>query len=183
MRYNAIHTARLRENALRLTGGRDMNNEKKDEYRWIAIGDIHDDTLDALAAIPELPGADGLIITGDITNIGGAREAARVLNAARLHAPVAAAQIGNMDRAEVAEFLSKEGVNMHAAARPLAPGLALIGIGGSTPTPFGTPSEFPEASYAAWLETCWPEAKKLAERVLLVSHTPPKDTKCDLVGA
>jgi Icc-related predicted phosphoesterase len=105
------------------------------------------------------------------------------LAAARKHAPVVAAQIGNMDKAEVADLLSREGINIHAAARSLAPGLAAMGIGGSTPTPFGTPSEFPEASYTAWLESCWPEAKRLADQVLLVAHNPPKNTRCDLVGA
>ena len=158
-----------------------MNGAK--EYRWLAIGDVHDDGMEALAAIPELAGADGLIITGDITNVGGVREATRVLNAARMRVPVVAAQIGNMDRAEVAELLSREGINIHAAARLLAPGLAAIGVGGSTPTPFGTPSEFPEADYAAWLDACWPEAKKLADQVLLVSHNPPKNTRCDVIGA
>jgi len=157
-------------------------SETQREYRWVAIGDVHDDGIDKLGAIPELSGADGLIITGDLTNIGGAREASRVLHAARKHAPVVAAQIGNMDKAEVADLLSTEGINLHAAARLLAPGLAAIGIGGSTPTPFGTPSEFPEASYAAWLESCWPEAKKLADQVLLISHNPPKNTKCDVIG-
>ena len=159
-----------------------MQSATEREYRWVAIGDVHDD-IHALAAIPELSGADGLILTGDLTNVGGAREAARVLDAARKHVPVVAAQIGNMDKAEVADLLSREGINIHAAARSLAPGLAAIGIGGSTPTPFGTPSEFPEASYTAWLESCWPKAKQLAEQVLLVSHNPPKHTKCDLVGA
>jgi len=159
-----------------------MNSETQRDYRWVAIGDVHDDSIDKLGAIPELAGADGLIITGDITNIGGAREAARVLQAARRHAPVVAAQIGNMDKAEVAELLSAEGINIHAAARLLAPGLAAVGIGGSTPTPFGTPSEFSEASYAAWLENCWPEAKTLADQVLLISHNPPKNTKCDIIG-
>jgi Icc-related predicted phosphoesterase len=159
-----------------------MHSEKDREYRWVAVGDIHDD-IDALAAIPELPGSDGLILTGDLTNVGGAREAARVLEAARKRVPVVAAQIGNMDKAEVADLLGREGINIHAAARSLAPGLAAMGVGGSTPTPFGTPSEFPEASYAAWLESCWPEAKKLADQVLLVSHNPPKNTRCDLIGA
>ena len=158
-----------------------MNREAQREYRWIAIGDIHDN-VDRLAAIPELPGSDGLIITGDITNIGGAGEAARVLDIARRHAPVVAAQIGNMDKAEVTDLLNTEGINIHAGVRLLAPGLAAIGIGGSTPTPFGTPSEFSEASYTAWLEACWPEAKKLADQVLLVSHNPPKNTKCDIIG-
>ena len=160
-----------------------MDDEKNREYRWIAIGDIHEESIDALGAIPELSGADGLIVTGDITNVGGVREATRVLNAARGHLPVVAAQIGNMDKAEVAELLSREGINIHAAARLLAPGLAVIGVGGSTPTPFGTPSEFPEAHYAAWLEDCRLEAQKLAGQVLLVSHNPPKNTKCDIVGA
>ena len=160
-----------------------MNRADDREYRWIAVGDVHDDGIDALAAIPELSGADGLIITGDITNIGGVREATRVLNVARKHLPVVAAQIGNMDKGEVAELLNREGINMHAAARLLAPGLAVIGIGGSTPTPFGTPSEFSEADYAAWLEACRLEAEKLADQVLLVSHNPPKNTKCDVIGA
>jgi Icc-related predicted phosphoesterase len=160
-----------------------MNSEHKREYCWIAIGDVHDDSIDALAAIPELSGADGLIVTGDITNVGGVREATRVLNVARRHLPVVAAQIGNMDKAEVAELLGREGINIHAAARLLAPGLAVIGIGGSTPTPFGTPSEFPEANYAAWLEDCRLEAKTLADQMLLVSHNPPKNTRCDMIGA
>jgi Icc-related predicted phosphoesterase len=158
-----------------------MNIAEHRELRWIAIGDVHEGGIDALAAIPEIAGSDGLIITGDLTNIGGEREAARVLDVARKHAPVVAAQIGNMDKAEVADFLSREGINIHAAARALAPGLAVIGIGGSTPTPFGTPSEFPEASYTDWLETCWPEAKKLADQILLVSHNPPKNTNCDRI--
>ena len=160
-----------------------MHRGEKRAYRWVAIGDVHDSSIDALAAVPELSESDGLIITGDLTNIGGVHEAARVLNVARIHAPVVAAQIGNMDKAEVADFLSREGINIHAAARSLAPGLAAIGIGGSTPTPFATPSEFPEAKYTAWLEACWPEAKKLAHQVLLISHNPPKNTNCDIVGA
>ena len=159
-----------------------MHSEQQGDYRWVAIGDMHDDSMDTLDAIPEISGADGLIITGDLTNIGGAREAARVLGAARARIPVAAAQIGNMDKPEVAELLSAEGINIHAAARLLAPGLAVIGVGGSTPTPFGTPSEFSEAEYAAWLESCRIEAEKLADQVLLVSHNPPKNTKCDVIG-
>ena len=160
-----------------------MHSEEKQAYRWIAIGDVHDDSIDALSAIPELSGSDGLIFTGDLTNVGGVREAARVLDTARMHTTIVAAQIGNMDKVEVADFLSREGINIHAATRLLAPGLAVIGVGGSTPTPFGTPSEFSEASYAGWLEACWPEAKKLADQVLLVSHNPPKGTKCDVIGA
>lgn len=57
--------------------------------------------------------------------------------------PVIYAQIGNMDRAEVTDWLAKQGWNTHLCVRELAPGVALMGLGGSTFTPFGTPSEFP----------------------------------------
>ena len=30
-----------------------------------------------------------------------------------------------------------------------------MGLGGSTFTPFGTPSEFPESRFADWLEHMW----------------------------
>lgn len=151
------------------------------DYLWLAVGDIHDD-LGNLARIPELPEADGLIITGDLTNLGGPAEAGRMLAAARGLLPLVAAQFGNMDKAGVSDLLTREGLNIHASARLLAPGLAIMGAGGSTPTPFSTPSEFAEERYAAWLETAWEEAVKLAPQVVLISHNPPKNTRCDVVG-
>ena len=159
-----------------------MSARGKDEFMWIALGDIHDD-MGNLPRIPELPQADGLIVTGDLTNVGGIAEARRVLDAIRPHLPLVAAQIGNMDKAEVADLLNREGVNIHADACLLAPGLALMGAGGSTPTPFNTPSEFSEAEYAVWLENAWEKARSIAERVILVSHTPPKNTLCDRTGS
>jgi Icc-related predicted phosphoesterase len=158
-----------------------MNARARDSFLWIAIGDIHDD-LRLLERIPELEEADGLIITGDITNLGGEAEARRVLDAARRHLPLAAAQFGNMDKAEVSDYLTREGINIHAAARPLAPGLAVMGAGASTPTPFSTPSEFPETQYAEWLEKAGHEAEAVAPLTVLVSHNPPKNTLCDLAG-
>lgn len=158
-----------------------MDTREKKKFLWIAVGDIHD-RADNLARIPELAAADGLIVTGDITNVGGVAEARRVLDAMRLRLPVTAAQIGNMDKAEVAGYLTREGLNIHADARELAPGLAVMGAGGSTPTPFATPSEFSEERYAAWLEAAWEKARKLAPLVVLVSHNPPVGTLCDVVG-
>ena len=56
-----------------------------------------------------------------------------------------------------------------------------MGLGGSTFTPFGTPSEFPESRFADWLEHMWREARTYRHVVLSV-HTPPHDTLCDIVG-
>ncbi len=144
---------------------------------WIAFGDIHDD-LSPLAAVPGLEEAAGVIITGDMTVGGGVKQAARVLEAVAARNSVLFAQIGNMDRPEVTDWLAEKGWNIHADARELAPGVAIMGLGASPFTPFGTPSEYPESRLAAWLETTHRNAPP-HEQLILVSHTPPLGTACD----
>lgn len=147
------------------------------DFLWIAVGDIHDDTS-RLAEIPELDNADGIIVSGDLTLAGGTKQAERVMDAFSVYGKPIFAQIGNMDRGEITDWLAEKGWNIHRDIRTLAPDLAIIGVGGSTFTPFGTPSEFPESHFATWLEELWPKAKKF-NKVILVSHNPPKDTLCD----
>ena len=96
------------------------------------------------------------------------------------HCPVLWAQIGNMDRPEVNAWLEETGCNLHTHTYELAPGVAVFGVGASTFTPFGTPSEFPESTFAEWLEGCWQKARRFPAQVL-VSHNPPKDTACDVI--
>ena len=147
---------------------------------WVVLGDVHGE-VGRIADIPELADADGVIITGDLTKLGGASPAREVIEAVQAVNPVVLAQIGNMDRAEVTDWLAKQGWNTHLCVRELAPGVALMGLGGSTFTPFGTPSEFPESRFADWLEHMWREARTYRHVVLSV-HTPPHDTLCDIVG-
>lgn len=147
------------------------------DYLWIALGDIHDD-MRRFAHIPELPAADGVIVTGDMTNAGSVKQAERVLHAIESYTPNILAQIGNMDRAEVTEWLTSKGWNLHTVVRELAPDVAIFGVGASTFTPFGTPSEFPESHFANWLESAWKRARNWSKTVL-VAHNPPKDTVCD----
>ncbi len=152
------------------------------ERLWIIAGDVHGDAAllaDTLAAIPELPRADGVILTGDVSRAGGGVPSARaVIEAAEALCPVVLAQIGNIDQPQVDAWLDEKGINLHRKAREIAPDTAIIGVGGSTFTPFGTPSEFPEARYAEWLKELAARAAD-HKRIILVSHTPPKDTVCD----
>lgn len=148
---------------------------------WIVLGDVHE-AADVFDRIPDVAGADGLIISGDLTNRGGPDEAARVLAAARRANPAVLAQVGNMDEPGVTAFLEAEGVNIHREARLLAPGLALMGVGWSTPTPFGTPSETSEEDLAAWLAQAHAAAAALAGSggsVLAVIHNAPQGTSLD----
>ncbi|MCH5276978.1 MAG: metallophosphoesterase [Desulfovibrionaceae bacterium] len=147
---------------------------------WVVLGDVHGE-VGRIADIPELAGADGVILTGDLTKLGAVSAARAVIEAIQAVNPVVLAQIGNMDRPEVNEWLEGEGINLHRKVRELAPHTALLGVGGSTFTPFGTPSEFPEARFAEWLEALAARAREY-RGLVLACHTPPWDTVCDRTG-
>lgn len=147
---------------------------------WIAVGDIHGH-MDNFSKIPELKQAEGVIISGDLTNLGGAEQARAVIDAIKAAGLPVLAQIGNMDKEGVDSWLSQAGINLHCQVHELAPGTAIFGIGGSTPTPFNTPSEFSEAMYAQWLNAMWEKARQYPHTIL-VSHNPPKDTLCDAIS-
>lgn len=149
---------------------------------WLAFGDIHDN-VSRLGELPDLARATGVIVTGDITVGGGVKQAERSLSAIARVNPNILAQIGNMDRGEVTDWLVEKGWNIHASVREVAPGAGIVGLGASTFTPFGTPSEFPESRFAAWLDGLHTRIRELGLRhVLLVSHNPPHHTACDLIG-
>ena len=154
-----------------------MNNEVKS--LWIVVGDIHDDSR-RFAEIPELAEAEGIIVSGDITFDGGVDAARKVMDPIAAQGKKVFAQIGNMDRPEVTPWLEAQGWNLHATVGWLSPEVAVFGIGGSTVTPFNTPSEFTEDQYGAWLTEAWSQAEQ-AEAAVLISHNPPKNTKCDFI--
>ncbi len=147
---------------------------------WIAVGDVHEST-EAAKRIPGVAEAEGLIVSGDLTNHGGRRRAEAVLQALQQANPRVLAQIGNMDLAEVDAYLDEKGVNIHARAVELAPGAGVLGVGASTPTPFNTPSEYPDSQLKAWLEQAYAQAARF-DQLLLVAHDPPHNTACDQVA-
>lgn len=148
---------------------------------WIVVGDVHE-SAGRMGGIPGVAGAEALILSGDLTNRGGPAKAEPILAAALRANPRVLAQVGNMDMPELTGLLAQRGMNIHREARLLAPGLALMGVGCSAPTPFGTPSEVPETELAAWLDETHARARTLAGadgRVLAVIHNPPRDTPLD----
>ncbi len=148
---------------------------------WVILGDIHDD-CQRLNEIPGLSDATGVLITGDLTKMGGRAAARAVVESIAAYNPVILAQIGNMDRPEVGDYLTELGINLHNTVRHLAPDVALMGVGGSTFTPFGTPSEFPEARFGEWLENVC-EKSRAYNRRILISHNPPLNSIADKTSA
>jgi hypothetical protein len=148
---------------------------KRNDTFWIGVGDIHED-ISLLNEIPNLADAAGVIISGDITNRGGRRRAGHLLNAVSAINSNIYAQIGNMDRAEITDYLDEKGWNIHAKGKQLAENIGIMGVGYSTPTPFRTPSEVPDAMLAHWLELGYEQIKHLS-KLILVAHDPPFGSK------
>jgi len=153
--------------------------EKPMELFWIGFGDIHN-RISLVHKIDTIPRAQGVLIAGDLTNVGGRSAASSVIDEIEKINPHIYAQIGNMDTHEVHEFLTEKGINTHAKIVDLGYGVGLIGLGYSNPTPFHTPSEADEHQLARWLEKAHQGAEKF-ERLVLMSHTPPYGTKSDRI--
>ena len=148
---------------------------------WVVIGDIHED-MARLAAIPEYGNAEGVLVTGDITLAKGITKAALVLKPLLESGKTLMVAPGNMDRPDVADWLDGLGIGLHRKVRPFPAGGYCLGLGFSTPTPFATPGEYPEATFAQWLEaTIATEPNLLAKETSWVfsTHTPPVETACD----
>lgn len=155
-------------------------NEKKEIF-WIGFGDIHEKAA-AIHKIDDAAFAQGILIAGDLTNVGGRAAASRVIEEIEKVNPRIYAQIGNMDTREADAFLTEKKINVHAATMDLGYGVGLMGLGYSTPTPFNTPSEASEAQLSEWLTRAHAKAAGF-DHLILMTHTPPHNTKTDRISS
>jgi Icc-related predicted phosphoesterase len=143
----------------------------------VSFGDVHMATSNLSRMGDVLRDTDLVIVSGDLTNFGGPKDAARVINAVREACPRVLALAGNLDRREVIPFLDEAGVGFHGRGL-IVDGVAIFGCGGSNITPFKTPTEFTEEEIAQTLERGY--AQVAGHRpLLMVCHTPPLETRCD----
>ena len=160
---------------------RGRNEEETDTKPfWIAIGDIHGH-VSRIRDVPGISQAQGVLVSGDITDYGSRALTQRLLSQIERVNSNILAVIGNMDTREVEDVLEEKGYNAHARTTDLGFGIGLIGVGYSTPTPFGTPSEVSDAQLQAWLDRAVQQAKDY-EHLVLMAHNAPFGTKTDRVG-
>jgi len=139
--------------------------------------DLHGSLTYLGIARSEIAAADLVLITGDITNFGGRREAKAVIEAiADLNSNVLAVS-GNCDRPEVEEYLRELGIALDGTPRRVGV-ITFAGLSGSLPGPIGTPNTFSEEELTASLERIETDLKG---PLVLVSHQPPFDTSADRV--
>ena len=144
---------------------------------WIVFGDIHE-RISAVERIDGIGKAAGILLSGDLTNLGTRESATRIVDAVTALNPRVYAQIGNMDTQAVDRLLTEREVNVHNTVTDLGGGVGLAAVGYSTPTPFGTPSEVDDAQICQWAHDVL-EAAGNFKQVILMIHTPPRGEVVD----
>lgn len=143
--------------------------------RLFAVSDIHGATEPLDAAAPLLTAADWVVIAGDITRGKTRAEAAAIIACVERYSNRILAVHGNWDRMEVKDFLEEKGYSLHATGRVLD-GVGFFGLGGSSPTPMKTATEYTEEEIGVFLQRGYEQVRQ-ASRTVLISHVPPRGVR------
>jgi len=146
----------------------------------VSFGDVHMATRNLARMGEELRDTGLIIVSGDLTNFGGAAEARIVLDEVRRACPRVLALPGNLDQREVIPFLETAGVALHGKGLTID-GIGIFGCGCSNITPFGTPTELSEDEIYDTLMRGYTEVRD-SRPLLMVCHTPPFETRCDRIA-
>lgn len=145
------------------------------------MGDIHERVSNFDLLEEQISKADLAIITGDLTQFGSTQEAQTVIETLERINPVMLAQLGNMDDSEIDSYLTDEEINIHGSGRNIK-GVGIFGTGGSCITPFHTPTEFTEEELKSLLERGYSKVRDAGIKIM-VCHTPPVNTRVDMISS
>jgi len=147
---------------------------------WLALSDIHGNGSSLTRILKACPPLEGVLLLGDITHKGGFKEAQEILGlleAKLKEGGFILGVFGNMDMRGVSDYLEQRNFLLHGQGLKKQR-IGIFGLGGSSPTPFNTPSEFSEEELTLLLATGYAQIKDCPVKILL-SHAPPFSTTCD----
>ncbi len=147
----------------------------------IAFGDIHEQTNNLDLISDEIASTDLIVVTGDLTQFGGVKEASNILDTIKALNSNLLAQAGNLDAPEVEIHLKGLGISLHGIGHRID-NIGLFGCGGCSPSPFNTPNEFSEDEIAKILKQGYEEIKEASLKVI-VPHAPPFNTQVDVTSS
>lgn len=152
--------------------------------KLLAVSDLHGyySIVEKLSAIDDFRKVDFIVECGDLTHFGNFQSAKEILaKLVALGKPVLFVP-GNCDPKELANRSVVEGAqNLHGRCVRIGQ-LSFLGVGGSSYTPFSTPFELSEEEIKAVLFRSYEEVH-YDENLILVSHSPPLDTRTDVTSS
>jgi len=141
--------------------------------RVLVLSDVHGrlENLKKIVRLIHNNGVELVLLLGDLTNLGGKRQAEEVLGLLKGFKVRAIA--GNFDTREVAQALEEKGVSLHGKKEKVGK-FTLVGFGGGL---VGGPGGFlfSEEEIKKSLEKLLEE-----ENTILLTHLPPFGTKINL---
>ena len=146
--------------------------------RIVALADIHGTLRYLNEIISHLKSSDLTIIAGDITNFGDRDDAERVIAPIKEYSKNLIAVYGNCDYPTVEKYLEDVSINISWKWVKIEE-YVFIGLAGSLICPARTPSEYPDEKYMNFLDSLLKEPTIMNNHLILVTHEPPKGTKCD----
>ena len=138
------------------------------------FSDIHGEGKYIDLAAEIIKNSDIIVITGDISKHGNPGSAQNIISAIQKYNKNVLAVHGNWDVEGVMDILNNCKCNIHSSGK-IINGIGFFGLGGSSPTPMKTPTEYSEDEIYDYLNTGFNMVKNSFVKVLL-SHAPPYKT-------
>ncbi len=149
----------------------------------LALTDIHDNVsllTNILDLVLKEKQVDLITVSGDVSNFGGDEDVERILRLIEKTGVPFCYILGNCDPIEFRNGVNVGGRCMESACGVFS-GINIIGSGGATPTPFGTPFEVSEdeivENVARIISECC--GSGCTEPVMLLIHNPPRGEVVD----
>lgn len=155
------------------------------DLRLLVLSDIHSDSSVIHKIYEEASEEEitALIICGDLTHFGSLTQAGEILKGLTELGLSVLFIPGNCDPKELATIQSVySAINIHGRYREMED-LGFLGIGGSPFTPFRTSFEMSENKMKKILDETYINSNNGKKKLILISHSPPINTKVDLTSS
>ncbi len=137
-----------------------------------AISDLHGAAEKLEMVENRISSADLVVVAGDLTKHHTVDEAMQQLDIISSYNSRIVAVHGNWDNPQVREELQNRDICIHADGKTIDD-IGFFGVGGSSPTPMNTPSEYSEKQIATWLKKGFDKIQHTSRKIL-VTHSPPR---------
>ncbi len=151
--------------------------------KFLVLTDIHGNISDLDKLDSEFKAADAVLFAGDFCECFKTETSKPVLDALVKKHDEIYAVLGNCDEPEFIEELENSGINAERTLNYTG-GIAIVGSGGGSKFTGKTPNEREEDDLLSDFDILnHSEFDGEYSNVILISHNPPKNTKCDAVNA
>ncbi len=149
----------------------------------LVVTDIHGNlgAVDRIIKAVNKKKIDAVLVAGDVTDFGTGDNALQVLNLFKQVSKKIFYVPGNCDYVDTFDTKELDEMSLHGRYTKIG-NVTVIGVGGSVETPFSTPFELGEEEIDSLLEKAYRAAKQPKD-FILISHTPPYNTRLDLTAS